>query len=121
MSSRAERVVRHGFEVVRHWAYHAGMSFTRRIVKGDSVRVPDVSRGEAVIVTRYREDQPKVALVNPQDLNMLEESHRLLVSMGRLEPIDVDALTLKTLSQEDRPDPAAAIEDPESLKALLGL
>jgi len=36
-------------------------------------------------VTRYREDVAKVALVNPDDLAMLEQAHELVDALGALE------------------------------------
>lgn len=97
------------------------MPLHRRSIQSNEVRTPDVPRGEAVIVGRYRMDRPKVALVNPEDLTMLEESHDMLQTIGRLEPLPLDALTLKTLAIEDRPDPEGSVEDPDRITALLGL
>jgi hypothetical protein len=87
-------------------------------MKSNDVRTPPVTRGEAVIVARYNED--KVALLHPEDLAMLEESHEALLALGDLEALPVDELTVKTLAAEDRPD-AQSIEDPAQIAALLGL
>ncbi len=92
----------------------------RTSVPSNSVRAPKVARGEALIVDRYAKE-PKVALVNPDDLAMLEESHDLLQTISKLEPLDLDDLTLKAIAAEDRPDPNGALEDPEKIAALLGL
>jgi len=97
------------------------MGLKRETKKSNDVRAPAVPRGRAVIVTRYRDDKPKVALVNPDDLAMLEEAHELLESAGRLEPAPVSDLALKALRLEDRPDEDARVEDADRIAAILGL
>jgi hypothetical protein len=92
----------------------------RQSIKSNEVRVPTVARGEAVIVERYSKETPKVALVNPEDLEMLEEAHDLLLAVGTTAPLTVDELTLKTRAIEDRPE-AHSVEDPAQIDALLGL
>jgi hypothetical protein len=87
----------------------------------DDVRAPAVPRGTAVIVTRYREDVAKVALVNPEDLAVLEESHALLEAVGELEPEPLSRTALKALRAEDRPDRAARVENAEQIAAILDL
>src|SRR5918996_1607782 len=62
------------------------MSLQRQTMTADEVRAPAVPRGRAIIVTRYREDVAKVALVNPEDLAMLEESHDLLGALETAAP-----------------------------------
>jgi hypothetical protein len=89
-------------------------------MRSNDVRAPEVPRGEVVIVGRYSEKKPKVALINPADLAMLEHAHDTLQAFGRLDDLPVDELTLKTLAIEDRPDPQS-IEDPEAIAAALGL
>jgi hypothetical protein len=96
------------------------VALLHRSAKSNDVRAPAVDRGEAVIVTRYSEDSPKVALVNPDDLAMLEEAYDLLAAAGELDPLAVDDLTLKTLQIEERPD-TSSIEDPAQIAALLDL
>jgi len=71
------------------------------------------------MVGRYSEKTPKVALVNPEDLAMLEDAHDLLSAIV-LEDVPVDELTLKTLAAEDRPEPES-VTDPAAIKAILGL
>ena len=71
------------------------------------------------MVGRYSEKTPKVALVNPEDLAMLEDAHDLLSAIV-LEDVPVDELTLKTLAAEDRPEPES-FTDPAAIKAILGL
>ena len=94
-----------------------------RIIKpSDEVRVPEVPRGRAVIVTRYREEVAKVALVNPEDLAMLERSHELLEALDQLAATTkLSEAELDALEVEDRPDPAACIEDAEQISAILRL
>jgi len=71
------------------------------------------------MVGRYSEKTPKVALINPEDLAMLEDAHDLLSAIV-LEDVPVDELTLKTLAAEDRPEPES-VTDPAAIKAILGL
>lgn len=73
-----------------------------------------------MIVGRYRDDNPKVALVNPEDLAMLEESHDLIQSASVLEPLPRSPLVLKALAIEDQPDDDALIDDPDTLAKLFG-
>jgi hypothetical protein len=86
----------------------------------NEVRVPDVPRGEVVIVGRYSEKTPKVALINPEDLAMLEDSYNLLKRIEELGELAVDELTLKTLAVEDLPD-AESVTDPSTIAAILDL
>lgn len=90
-------------------------------VPADDVRAPAVPRGTAVIVTRYRAEAPKVALVNPEDLAMLEETHELLEAAGLLEAETLSPTALKALRAEDRPDRQARVERPEEIAAILDL
>jgi hypothetical protein len=83
------------------------MGLKRKTMKSDEVRAPAVPRGTAVIVTRYREDVAKAALVSPQDLAMLAESHDVLQTLAQLQPLPLCAAALKALRLEDRPDRAA--------------
>lgn len=89
--------------------------------QADEVRAPAVPRGTAVIVTRYREDVAKVALVNPEDLAMLEEAHELVDALGATKPEPLSDIALEALRQEDRPDPAARVEDAKRIASILDL
>lgn len=89
--------------------------------QADGVRAPAVPRGTAVIVTRYRQDVAKVALVNPVDLAMLEESHEFVQALGALEPEPLSELALKGLRFEDRPDAGSRVEDAKQIAAILEL
>jgi hypothetical protein len=93
----------------------------RKTQQADDVRAPAVPRGTAVIITRYRKDVAKVALVNPADLAMLEESHELLKALGKLEPEPLSEIALKALRTEDRPDTGARVENAEQISAILDL
>jgi hypothetical protein len=97
------------------------MALQHRTAKANDVRAPEVPRGEALIVGRYRDDNPKVALVNPDDLAMLEDSHDLLEGLRALELLEIDELTRKSLMLEDRPDHERTVEDPEQITAILEL
>jgi hypothetical protein len=95
----------------------------RRISRpSDEVRVPEVPRGSAVIVTRYREEVAKVAVVNPDDLAMLERSHDLLEGLEQRRPaVKLSEAELEALEMEDRPRRAACVEDAEQISAILRL
>jgi hypothetical protein len=80
-----------------------------------------VPRGTAIIITRYREDVEKVALVNPEDLKMLEESHATLEALEENEPAALSKLSRKALRLEDRPTEDARVEDAEQIAAILDL
>lgn len=97
------------------------MPLQRETKKSDEVRAPAVARGTAIIVTRYRDDMAKVALVNPDDLAMLEESHDLLDALEAVAPPSPSKTTRKGLRLEDRPDPDAQIEDAERIAEILEL
>lgn len=97
------------------------MTLQREMKKSDEVRAPAVPRGKAIIVTRYSEDVAKVALVNPEDLAMLEESHDLLDALEAVGPRVPSKLATKALGLEDRPDPQARVENPERIAELLEL
>ena len=97
------------------------MALERTTKPSDEVRAPAVPRGTAVIVTRYREEVAKVALVNPEDLAMLEHSHELIEALGGLEPVPLSDTTLKALELEDRPHAETRVEDPDEIAAILKL
>lgn len=96
------------------------MPLAHRSISSNDVRAPAVPRGEVVIVSRYSEATPKVALVNPADLAMLEDAHNTLQAIGQLDSTPADELTVRTLAAEDRPD-ARSIEDPDAIAAALRL
>jgi hypothetical protein len=84
--------------------------------------VPEVPRGTAVVVTRYREEVAKVIVVNPQDLLMLEHSHDLLEALEQLaSTVDPSDAELAALAGEDRPQPEKRVEDAEQIAAILRL
>ncbi|MEK6328630.1 MAG: hypothetical protein AABM66_14070 [Actinomycetota bacterium] len=97
------------------------MTLQRETRKSDEVRAPAVPRGTAIIVTRYREDVAKVALVNPEDLAMLEESHDLLDGLETVASSSPSKITAKALRLEDRPDPDARVEDADRIAEILEL
>jgi hypothetical protein len=97
------------------------MALDRTTRPSDEVRAPFVPRGNAVIVTRYRQDTAKVALVNPEDLAMLEESHELVQRVGKLDPAPLSDVALKAMELEDRPRSDARVEDPDQIAAILNL
>lgn len=74
-----------------------------------------------MIVTRYREEVPKVALVNPEDLAMLEDSHDFVQALGKVDPTPLSQTALKAIELEDRPRSDARVEDPEQIAEILNL
>jgi hypothetical protein len=94
-----------------------------RVVKpSDQVRVPEVPRGTAVVVTRYREEVAKVAVVNPQDLAMLERSHELIEALHELaEPVEPTDAELAAAAAAEGPRPEQPIEAPAQIAAILRL
>jgi hypothetical protein len=97
------------------------MALKHETKQADDVRAPSVPRGTAVIVTRYRKDVPKVALVNPEDLAALEESHEILEALGDVRPLALSRISEKALRLEDRPDERARVEDADRIAEILGL
>lgn len=95
------------------------MGLERETIKSNRVRAPAVPRGTAVMVARYRDDNLKAAIVNPEDLDMLEASHDMLQAAGRLEPLPLSDLALEAKRVEDRPDPDRLIEDADQIAAIL--
>jgi hypothetical protein len=97
------------------------MTLHRETRTSDEVRAPAVPRGTAIIVTRYRAEVEKVALVNPEDLAMLEESHDLLDALDESAPAPLSGIAAKALRLEDRPDTDTRVEDPERIAQILEL
>jgi hypothetical protein len=97
------------------------MALHRETKRSDDVRAPAVPRGTTVIVTRYRENAPKVALVNPDDLAMLEASHELVEGLGELESSPVSGIALKALRAEDRPAAGKQVESAKKIAEILDL
>jgi len=95
------------------------MGLQRETKPSDEVRAPAVPRGKAIIVTRYREAVAKVALVNPDDLAMLEESHELLEEIVAKTSAAASAIARKALQLEDRPDSRSAVEDVDRIAKTL--
>jgi hypothetical protein len=85
------------------------------------VRTPFMPRGSAVIVTRYRAEAEKVALVNPEDLAMLEESHDFVQALGKLAHARLTEAAHRAIELEDRPRAEARVEDPEQIAEILNL
>jgi hypothetical protein len=89
--------------------------------QADDVRAPAVPRGTAIIVTRYRDDVEKVALVNPADLAMLEEAHDILWAVEQAPAEPLSRTALKALRLEDRSREGARVEDAKRIAAMLDL
>ncbi len=74
-----------------------------------------------MIVTRYREDVPKVVLINPDDLKMLEASHELIEGLGKLQPSPISDLALEALQAEERSAPHRRVESAREIVEILDL
>lgn len=95
------------------------MALRHETKQADEVRAPAVPRGTAVIVTRNR--AVAKALVNPEDLAMLEQAHALIEALAALEPEPLSNIALRALQAEDRPDPTARVENAEQIATILDL
>jgi len=85
--------------------------------ESSTARVPAVSPGRAIIVTRY--DEEKAVILNPEDF------HRLVALEDALEEIvlaDRPRMSEPVLEAHRIEDePSGALEDAAGIKALLGL
>lgn len=79
-------------------------------------RVPSVPVGTAVFVTRYAE--VKAVVLHPQDFERLRSLADDLATLAD-ERADPSELALRAHELEERPRPP--LEDPEQIRALLGL
>lgn len=79
-------------------------------------RVPSVPPGTAIVYTRY--DEEKSVVLNPQDYRRLSELDRDLDEVTSGRP-PLSELARKAHALEDTP--GTAIEDPDAIRALLGL
>jgi hypothetical protein len=81
-----------------------------------AARVPSVPAGTALVFTRY--DEEKAVVLNPQDFHRLSALDRDLEELA-FDRLALSDLALKAHSLEDRP--GRPVEDPDEIKALLGL
>jgi hypothetical protein len=79
-------------------------------------RVPSVPAGTALVFTRY--DEEKAVVLNPQDFHRLHALDHDLEEVSALQP-QLSELAVRAHEIEDRP--GAPVEDPDEIKALLGL
>jgi hypothetical protein len=82
-----------------------------------STRVPTVPVGEALIVTRYSEE--KAVVLNPTDFHQLVEITELLEDVQEQMWLTPSDTAVRARELEDRP--TTQIEDPDEIRALLGL
>ena len=81
-----------------------------------AARVPSVPVGTALVFTRY--DEEKAVVLNPEDFHRLNALDHDLGEIA-LDRLPLSDLALKAHALEDKP--GVAIEDPQKIKALLGL
>jgi hypothetical protein len=81
-----------------------------------AARVPSVPVGTALVFTRY--DEEKAVVLNPQDFHRLRALDHDLEELAGTHATLGD-LALKAHEIEDRP--GTPVEDPDEIKALLGL
>jgi PHD/YefM family antitoxin component YafN of YafNO toxin-antitoxin module len=79
-----------------------------------TVRVPFVSTGTAVVVTRYEEE--KAVVLSPEDFDRLAALDEALDVIVQGERLALTATARKAHRLEDEPD--APVEDPKLLDAL---
>ena len=79
-------------------------------------RVPSVPIGTAVLVTRYAE--VKAVVMHPQDFERLSSLAHDLEQLATVRP-QLSDLALRAHELEEQP--GAALEDPDRIRALLGL
>lgn len=79
-------------------------------------RVPSVPAGKALVFTRY--DEEKAVVMNPQDFRRLSALDHDLEELAS-DPLALTELALKAHALEDTP--GTPVEDPNEIKALLGL
>ncbi len=79
-------------------------------------RVPAVPPGTAIVFTRY--DEEKAVVLSPEDFHRLSALDHDLEELASDRP-ELGELALKAHAIEDTP--GAPIEDPDEIKALLGL
>ena len=91
-----------------------GIQTERR--ESSTARVPAVTPGKAVIVTRY--DEEKAVIMSPEDFHRLAALDEALARLGADRP-PLSDLALEAHRLED--EPGTAIEDPAAIRALLGL
>lgn len=81
-----------------------------------TVRVPPVSAGTAVIVTRY--DEEKAVVLSPEDFERLAALDEALDDVVLGDRLQLTELARKAHRLED--EPGVPVEDPELLESLLG-
>lgn len=81
-----------------------------------AARVPSVPVGTALVFTRY--DEEKAVVLNPEDFHRLSALDHDLEELSSDRPA-LSELALQAHTLEDAP--GAPVEDPNEIKALLGL
>lgn len=96
------------------------VTFREQHLSANDVRVPTPANGEALVVDRYRPDQPKAVVLNPTDYAYLRETAELVEGAATLtEPFSAGVLEAREL--EDRPRDDELVEDSDRIAKLLGL
>ena len=78
--------------------------------------MPSVPVGKALVFTRY--DEEKAVVLNPQDFHRLSALDHDLEELSSDPPL-LSELALKAHALEETP--GTPVEDPNQIKALLGL
>jgi hypothetical protein len=84
--------------------------------ESSEARVPSVPVGLALVFTRYNEE--KAVVMNPLDFQRLRALDHDLARLTSDRP-ELSDLALKAHALEDQP--ATGVENPDQIKALLGL
>src|SRR5712692_472929 len=82
-----------------------------------AVRVPALAEGRALIVTRY--DKEQAVVVNPQDFRRLAALDAALHALGAADALSPTSLVLEAHRLDDEPEDP--VEDPATIRSLLGL
>ena len=80
-----------------------------------TARVPEVSRGHAIVFTRY--DRERAVVLHPDDYRRLAALDEALAAMTSERPVPSEA-ALAAQAAED--EPLGAVEDPREIEKLLG-
>lgn len=80
-----------------------------------TARVPDVSRGHAIIVTRY--DRDRAVVLHPDDYRRLTALDEALAEVASARPLPSEAALAAHAAEDEL---LGAVEDPQEIEKLLG-
>jgi hypothetical protein len=95
------------------------MTLRERRVLANSVRVPAVDEGSAILVGRYEHAKPKAVILHPRDYSVLRDAALIVGALERQTAFSDAALAAR--DAEDRPQDDLLVEDGAEITELLGL